>query len=118
MPNLINTNIELIESVKENIKDPLLVLDQHGIIHSFNTEASDFFSFTEKSENLYEFLEQSSAKKIDELFQNIFQKNLKIEEGLVISLKNGKSFEVQFTASPLIVNNERFVLCLFKNRCR
>ncbi len=115
MPNLINTHIKLIDSIKENLKDPFVILDQEGAIHSFNNQASSFFSFSKKGENFYELLQQSSTRKLDELFNKIFQGNDSIEEELILNLKNGKNFKAKLIASSLIEDNEKLIACIFIN---
>ena len=115
MQNVINTNIELIESIKENINDPYVVLDQQGRIKSFNNRASAFFAFSKGVENFYELLERSSIKILGELLHKVFQENNSVEEEIILNLSNGKNLRVHLTASHLTEDNEKLVLCLFKN---
>ena len=115
MQNLINTNIELIENLKENINDPYLILDQQGRILSFNKLASSFFSFSKGVENFYELLEQSSIKKLGGLLHNVFQENKTIEEEIILNLNNAKDIRANLIISQLIEKNEKLAFCLFKN---
>ncbi|MEJ2616115.1 MAG: PAS domain S-box protein, partial [Ignavibacteriaceae bacterium] len=115
MQNVIKTNIELIENLKENINDPCLVLDQQGRILSFNNLASSFFSFSKGVENFYELLEQSSIKKLGDLLHSVFQENKTIEEEMILNLNNEKDFSVHLIVSQLIEQNEKLAFCLFKN---
>ena len=115
MQNVINTNIELIENLKENINDPYLILDQQGRILSFNKLASSFFSFSKGVENFYELLEQSSIKKLGGLLHNVFQENKTIEEEIILNLNNAKDIRANLIISQLIEKNEKLAFCLFKN---
>ena len=115
MQNLINTNIELIESLKENIIDPFVMLDQQGRIKLFNKKASDFFAISKEVENFYELLEPSSIKELGELLYRVFQQDDLLEEELVFNLNSGKSLKVHLTAGQLIEKNEKLILCLFKS---
>ena len=115
MHNVINSNIDLIESIKENINDPYVVLDKQGIIKSFNTQAAALFSFPKEHENFYDLLESQSVKKIGELLHSVFQETGSLKEDLILELSNGKKINVHLVAEQLVENNEKLVLCLFKN---
>ncbi|MGA9293351.1 MAG: PAS domain S-box protein [Ignavibacteriaceae bacterium] len=115
MQNIINTNIELIESIKENINDPYLVLDQQGRILSFNNIASAFFSFSKGVENFYELLEHTSIKKMGELLHTVFTESNTIEEDIILNLNSGKNIRAHLIISRLIEKDEKLAFCLFRN---
>ena len=115
MQNVINTNIELIENLKENLNDPCLILDQQGRILSFNKLASSFFSFSKGVENFYELLEQSSIKKLGDLLHSVFQENKTIEEEIILNLNIAKDIRLHIIISQIIEQNEKLAFCLFKN---
>ena len=114
MQDLINTNRELIDIFKENIRDPFLLLDRKGNILSFNNQASIFFSFHGQPGNFYNLIDQPSSKKISELFNNLPEINIKVEEILELGLNNGGRLNVQLTANKFIKNNEILILVLIK----
>ncbi len=115
MQNVINTNIELIESIKENINDSYLVLDQQGRIRSFNKKASALFSIPKGVENFYELLEQLSIKKLGELLHKVFQENNTIEKEIVLNINGGKDIRVNLIINLIIEQNEKLAFILFRN---
>ena len=114
MQNLINTNRELIDIFKENIRDPFLLLDRQGNIFSFNSQASIFFHFHGEPGNFYNLLEQSSSKKISELFNKLPEINIRVEEILELGLNNNNKFNVQLTANQYVKNDEVLILLTIK----
>ncbi len=114
MQNLINTNRELIDIFKENIRDPFLLLDRQGNILSFNNQASIFFSFHGEPGNFYDLLDRSTSEKISELFHKLPEINIRIEEVLELGLNNGSKFNIQLIANQFIKNDEILILFTIK----
>ena len=114
MQSLPDINEELINILKENIKDPFLLLDQNGYIHSFNQEASLLFSFSDKPGNFYDLLDQISVNKLNELYEGAFQKNNKLEDIFELKLNNGSRLKVQIKIKGLRNENNTLFLLFIK----
>ena len=114
MPDFHNTKVRLLNILKEQVKGSFLVLDKKGNILSYNKEASNTFSLSDNSSNLFDYLNQASRNLLNELFQKLFYKENKIEEILILGLNNNKELNVQLEADTFIENNETLILLTVK----
>ncbi|MHB1687765.1 MAG: PAS domain S-box protein [Ignavibacteriaceae bacterium] len=107
-------NSKLFNSLKENIKNPFMVLDHNGNILFFNNEASSLLTLQKKENNIFNILEEFSSNKISSLIEDVYISNKPLAEDVQISLINGYSFSAQITISSYKEENELFVFCTLK----
>ncbi|MHB8579582.1 MAG: PAS domain S-box protein [Ignavibacteriaceae bacterium] len=107
-------NSKFFNSLKENIKIPFLVLNHSGDILFLNDEASLLLSLTQKNNNIFNTLEESSSRKISSLIEETYVSGKPLTEEILINLSNGNSFSVQITVSSYKDENELFVFCSLK----
>ncbi len=104
----------LLEAVKNNIKDPFLVLDQNGNIILYNEEAEGLLSLADKQVNIFDLLVEQSAESFNQLFQKLFKNNSGITETVLVELNSGNSFHASIILNSFLQKDEIFMLLTIK----
>jgi len=104
----------LLESVKSNIKDPFLVLDQNGNVILYNNEAEGLLSLDNKQVNIFDLLVEKSAESFNQLFQKLLKNNSSITETVLIELNSGNSFHASITLNSFMQKDEIILLLTLK----
>ncbi len=107
-------NSKFFNSLKENIKNPFLVLNHNGDILFLNDEASSLLSLQQNDNNIFNAVEESSSRKISSLIEETYVSGKPLTEEILINLSNGNSFSAQITVSSYKDENELFVFCTLK----
>jgi PAS domain S-box-containing protein len=112
MPGFLNTNEELLNILKDQVKGSFLILDKKGNILSYNKEASTTLSLGNKSSNLFDCFNQASRNLLNELFQKLFDKKDSAEEILTLELNNNKELNVRIKAGTFIQKDKILIFLI------
>jgi PAS domain S-box-containing protein len=106
--------IKILDTLKDNVKDPFIALDQNGNIILYNKEAEGLLLLEKKQTNIFDLFEDKSAEKINDLFQRFFASNAPINDSVQLELNSGVSFNSAATLSGIIQKDEVVLLLTLK----
>jgi PAS domain S-box-containing protein len=111
---MIADKIKILEALKDNVKDPFIALDQNGNIILYNTEAEGLLLLENKQVNIFDLFVDSSAEKINDLFQKFFASNTLVNDSVQLELNSGASFYSSATLNGIVQKDEVTLLLTLK----
>ena len=106
-----NPNIELINILNENIKNPFLAVSAEGNILSYNKQASKLFKISKKQGNIFDFLNDNSSLELSKLFEDVLSGKQSVVKNIILTFNEGNSFKCQATISGY---DQSLIFCTFK----
>lgn len=106
-------NIDLFNSLRGNLKDPFLLLDQDGNIVWLNNEAENLFEVSEAEQNIFGLTDEKSAEEINSFIEDLFAKGAPVSSDLHIVLKSGSEINCRFIANKYSSEGGDFIFCSF-----
>jgi PAS domain S-box-containing protein len=106
-----NSNIELIKTLNENIKNPFIAVSPEGNIISYNKRAAELFKITDKTGNIFDFFEDNTSLELGKLFEDVLSGRKSVVKNMILAFTDGPDFKCQTTISEF---NQSILFCTFR----
>lgn len=106
-----NSNIELLKILNENFKNPFIAVSVEGNIISYNKQASELFRITEKTGNIFDFLDENTSLELGKLIEDVLSGKKSLVKNIILTFNNGANFKCQATINGF---NQSILFCTFR----
>ena len=106
-----NQNIELINVLRENIKNPFIAVSAEGNIISFNKQAGRLFNIKERAGNIFDFFNEDSSFELSKLIEDVLSGKKSLIKNIYLTFADGANLKCQATINAY---NGDLIFCTFR----
>ena len=104
-------NMDMLEVLNENIKNPFLIISPEGNIVSYNKQASHSFAIKSDTGNIFDYLDEDSAYVLSGIIEEVLAGKKFLTKNIILTFTNGLNLKSQATITNF---KGTFLFCTFK----